>query len=157
MSTVLHVSIRVNDPARSAALFAELLDAEVFDTPLAPFGVVCIALRRDRPSWLVDMLEFWPADKHWRDGALQRLDAAHHQPFGHFAFASDKSWETLEAIAKKHGLLIRREERNMPAPVPVLWDFDGNYLEFFPEIALRAPADPFAKVTAADVSRPKTA
>jgi hypothetical protein len=152
MATLLHMQVRVKDPKRSGDLFAELLDGYVFDTPLAALGVVCVALRRDRASWLTDMLEFWPAETHWRDGAPQPLDPEKHQPFGHFAVVSGKEYGELAAIAKRHDLLIRLEERNMPAPVPVLWDFDGNYVEFFPEIALHAPADPFAKVTAADAA-----
>lgn len=153
MASVLHVSFRVRDPQRSGELFAELLDGAIFDTPLAPLGVVCVALRRDRPSWLRDMLEFWPADKHWYDGALQALDPEKHQPFGHLAFVTDKTYDELAAIAKRHGLFISRENRNMPEPVPVIWDYDGNYLEFFTETAKRAPANPFEKVVSTDPVR----
>lgn len=77
------------------------------------------------------MMEFWPQDKHWHDGDFIASDPGHHQPFGHVAFETDKSYEELAAIAEKRGAEIRQEERGLPSLVPVVYDYDGNFLEFF--------------------------
>ena len=142
MDGVLHVSFRVNDPQRSAELFVDLLDMEIFRTPLEPLGVVCVARRGERQSWLMDMLEFWPADKHWDKGKLVRLDPHSPKLFGHIAFVSGKSYEELARVAEKHGVEIRREERGMSSPVPVIYDECGNYFEFFPAQSFEGGEDP---------------
>lgn len=141
MQGVLHVSFRVNDPQRSAELFAELIDGQIKPTPLDRWGVVCVYPPGERESWLMDMLEFWPADKHWKAGKLETVDPTSQKFFGHIAFYSNKTFDELEPIAKKHGLLIREEERAVGAPVPVLYDDCGNYFEFFPASLFEAASD----------------
>ncbi len=134
MAAILHMSFRVRDPQRSAALYAELLDGTLTDPGpiLRPVGVKSIAFGQGRRGPLADMMEFWPQDRHWRAGDLAASDPSHHQPFGHVAFATSKSYEELAAIAQKHGVMIRQEERGLPTLVPVIYDYDGNFLEFFP-------------------------
>ena len=69
MEGVLHVALRVSDPQQSAELFAELLDGEIRPTPLAQWGVVCV-YTAFRETWLRNMLEFWPPDRHWHHGEV---------------------------------------------------------------------------------------
>ncbi|MDE0006466.1 MAG: hypothetical protein OXQ29_27575 [Rhodospirillaceae bacterium] len=133
MRGVLHVALRVSDPRQSAELFAELLDGEIRPTPLAHWGVVCVYTPGPRESWLRNMLEFWPPDRHWRHGELIEVDAATQGSYGHLALLSGKSYEEMRPIAEKYGFVLREEERGMPGPVPVLYDDLGNYYEFFPE------------------------
>lgn len=134
MAAILHMSFRVRDPQRSAALYAELLDGTLTDPGpiLRPVGVKSITFGQGRRGPLADMMEFWPQDRHWRAGDFAASDPSHHQPFGHVAFATNKSYEELAAIAQKHGVMIRQEERGLPILVPVIYDYDGNFLEFFP-------------------------
>ena len=134
MAAILHMSFRVRDPQRSAALYAELLDGALTDPGpiLRPVGVKSIAFGQGRRGPLADMMEFWPQDRHWHAGDFAASDPSHHQPFGHVAFATNKSYEELAAIAQKHGVMIRQEERGLPTLVPVIYDYDGNFLEFFP-------------------------
>jgi catechol 2,3-dioxygenase-like lactoylglutathione lyase family enzyme len=134
MATILHMSFRVKDPERSARLYAELLGGDLTDPgpQLRPIGVKSISFGRGRQNRLADLMEFWPQDKHWHQGDFVTSDPSHHQPFGHVAFATDKSYEELAAIAQKHGVVIRQEERGLPSFVPVVYDYDGNFLEFFP-------------------------
>jgi catechol 2,3-dioxygenase-like lactoylglutathione lyase family enzyme len=129
---LLHMSFRVKDPVRSAALYAELLDGRVVDIgmPLDSIGVKGVYFGRNGDNELVDQIELWPIDKHWSPGGF--TDVGRHQvPFGHLAVESDKPYEALEAIAKKHGLTIAREPRPVPYLVPVIYDYDGNFIEFF--------------------------
>lgn len=134
MATILHMSFRVQDPQRSAALYAELLDGTLVDPgpQLRPIGVKSISFGRGRRNRLADLMEFWPQDKHWREGNFTGSDPGRHQPFGHVAFETDKSYEELAAIAQKHGVVIRQEERGLSSLVPVIYDYEGNFLEFFP-------------------------
>ncbi len=134
MAAILHMSFRVRDPQCSAALYAELLDGTLTDPGpiLRPVGVKSIAFGQGRRGPLADMMEFWPQDRHWRAGDFAASDPSHHQPFGHVAFATNKSYEELATIAQKHGVVIRQEERGLPTLVPVIYDYDGNFLEFFP-------------------------
>ncbi len=134
MATLLHLSFRVKDPQRSAELYAELLDGTVSDPGpvLRPAGVKSVAFAQERLGPLADMMEFWPQDKHWKHGGFTTSDPGHHEPFGHIAFATNKSSEELTAIAHKHGVAIRQEERGLPTLVPVIYDYEGNFLEFFP-------------------------
>jgi len=134
MATLLHMSFRVRDPQRSAALYAELLGGALTDPGpiLRPIGVKSIAFGQGQRGPLADMMEFWPQDKHWHHGGFAASNPTHHEPFGHVAFATDKSYEELHAIAQKHGVVIRQEERGLPTHVPVVYDYDGNFLEFFP-------------------------
>ena len=134
MATLLHMSFRVKDPQRSAALYTELLDGTLSDPgpQLRPIGVKSISFGRGQHNRLADLIEFWPQDKHWHHGGFVPSDSSHHEPFGHIAFATGKSYEELKAIAQKHGVVIRQEERGLPTLVPVIYDYDGNFLEFFP-------------------------
>jgi catechol 2,3-dioxygenase-like lactoylglutathione lyase family enzyme len=134
MSTILHMSFRVKDPERSAALYAELLDGTLTDPGpvLRPVGVKAVTFGRGGHDPLADYLEFWPQDKHWREGNFTTSDPQRHQPFGHVAFETDKSYEELAAVAQKHGAVIRREERGPFGQIPVIYDYEGNFLEFFP-------------------------
>ncbi len=134
MATILHLSFRVKDPQRSAELYADLLDGTVADPGpvLRPIGVKSVRFGQERRSPLADMMEFWPRDKHWREGNFAPSDPHHHEPFGHVAFATNKSYAELTTIAQKHGVVIRQEERGMASLVPVVYDYDGNFLEFFP-------------------------
>jgi hypothetical protein len=129
---VLHVSLRVSDPQRSAELLAELLDGEICPTPLARWGVVCMYVPGPRESWLRNMLEFWPPDKHWRHGQLIDIDPKTHGSYGHIALLSSKGFQEMKPIVERFGFVLREEERGMPGPVPVLYDDLGNYYEFFP-------------------------
>ena len=133
MATLLHLSFRVKNPARSAALYAELLDGRVVDIgpPLDSIGVKGVYFGRSAEDVLLDQIELWPADKHWTAGGFVDVDPR-GAPFGHFAVASDKPWEELEAIARRHGVTLSREERGLPQLVPVVYDHDGNFLELFP-------------------------
>ncbi|MBI3304639.1 MAG: hypothetical protein HYZ72_21460, partial [Deltaproteobacteria bacterium] len=110
MATILHMSFRVKDPQRSATLYAELLDGALTDPGpiLRPVGVKSIAFGQGRRGPLADMMEFWPQDRHWREGNFAASDPTHHQPFGHVAFATNKSYEELAAIARKHGVVVRQ-------------------------------------------------
>ena len=134
MATILHMSFRVQDPERSAALYAELLDGHVIDPGpvLRPAGVKSIAFGQGQRGSLADMLEFWPQDKHWQ-GDFIASDPSHHKPFGHVAFTTSKSYDELAAIARKHGVEIRQEPRGPLGLTPVIYDYEGNFLEFFPE------------------------
>src|SRR3954465_15228119 len=134
MATLLHLSFRARDPNPSATLYAELLDGALTDPGpiLRPVGVKSVAFGQGQRGPLADMMEFWPQDKHWQHGGFAASNPTHHEPFGHVAFASNKSYEELHAIAEKHGVVIRQEERGLPTLVPVIYDYDGNFLEFFP-------------------------
>jgi catechol 2,3-dioxygenase-like lactoylglutathione lyase family enzyme len=133
MAAILHMSFRVKDPQRSAELYAELLGGKLINPgpQLSTIDVKSIAFGKDRGA-LADMMEFWPQDKHWHAGDFTSSDPGHHQPFGHVAFETDKSYEELAAIAEKHGVLICQEERGLASLVPVVYDYEGNFLEFFP-------------------------
>jgi catechol 2,3-dioxygenase-like lactoylglutathione lyase family enzyme len=133
MATILHMSFRVKDPERSAALYAELMDGQVTDPGpvLRPAGVKAVTFGRGQQNPLADYLEFWPPDKHWR-GEFTSSDPAQHQPFGHLAVETDKSYEELVAIARRHGVEIRQEPRGPFGQVPIVYDYEGNFLEFFP-------------------------
>lgn len=132
MATLLHMSFRVKDPERSAMLYAELLNGTVTDPGpvLRPAGVKAVTFGRGQQDPLADYLEFWPQDKHWQ-GGFTVSDPACHQPFGHVAFSTDKSYDQLAAIAQKHSVEIRHEERGPFGLVPVVYDYEGNFLEFF--------------------------
>jgi hypothetical protein len=132
MNGVLHVSIRVTDPRRSAEMFAELLDGEISPTPLDAWGVVSIHLPGKRDSWLRNMIEFWPSDKHWHQTAIVPVDTATQRSYCHVAFVTEKSNEDIATIGARHGAVVLNEERMMPTLVPVLYDDLGNYFEFFP-------------------------
>lgn len=133
MDSVLHVSMRVRNPQHQAELFKELLDGEIIPTPLGQWGVVCVYTPAPRASWLMNMLEFWPPDKHWRLGELVHIDPDLQGSYCHVALLSHKAYEEMEPIAKRYGFVMRQEERGMPARVPVLYDDLGNYFEFFPK------------------------
>ena len=131
MDGLLHVSLRVSDPLRTAQLLAELLDGEIVPNPLAKWGVVCVYTSPPHRSWLLNMLELWPPDKHWRLGKLVEVHPTEGS-YGHVALLSGKSFEEMAPIAERYGFVMREEERGMPHPVPVLYDDLGNYYEFFP-------------------------
>lgn len=135
MPTLLHLSFRVRDPARSAALYAELLDGQRIENGpiLRSLGVQSIEFGTTHRHPLADSLEFWPSDRHW-NGEAVALDPAHHQPFGHLAVASEKTHAELVAIATRHGATMKKESRGPGALVSVLYDFDGNFMEFFPPV-----------------------
>ncbi len=132
MSTLLHMSFRVKNPERSAALYAELLNGTATDPGpvLRPAGVKAVTFGRGQHDPLADYIEFWPKDKHWQ-GGFTVSDPNRHQPFGHVAFSTDKSYDQLATIAQKYGVEIRREERGPFGLVPVVYDYEGNFLEFF--------------------------
>lgn len=132
MNQVLHVSIRVNDPRRSAEMFARILDGEIRPTPLDAWGVVSVYTRGERANWLVNMLEFWPPHKHWHLGKMVDVDVATQRSYCHVAFICDKTIEELKPIAAEYGASVQLEERALDAPVPVLYDDLGNYFELFP-------------------------
>jgi predicted enzyme related to lactoylglutathione lyase len=134
MASILHMSFRVKNPERSAALYAELLDGSPIDPGpvLRPAGVKSIAFGQGKRGPLADMMEFWPQDKHW-SGNFIASDPNHHQPFGHVAFTTTKLYEELAAIVQKHGAVIRQEPRGPLGLVPIVYDYEGNFLEFFPE------------------------
>ena len=134
MATILHMSFRVKNPERSATLYAELLDGALVDPgpQLSPIGVKSISFGRGKENRLADLVEFWPQDKHWHDGNFTDSDPDRHQPFGHIAFATKKSYEELAAIAQRHGVMSNKEPRGPFGLVPVIYDYDGNFLEFFP-------------------------
>ncbi len=134
MATILHMSFRVKEPQRSAALYAELLGGDLIDPgpQLSSINVKSIAFGKGLRGSLADIIEFWPQDKHWHDGNFVASDSSRQQPFGHLAFETDKSYEALATIAQKHGVVIRQEERGLPSLVPVVYDHEGNFLEFFP-------------------------
>ena len=68
MSTLLHMSFRVKNPERSAALYAELLNGTATDPGpvLRPAGVKAVTFGRGQHDPLADYIEFWPQDKHCR-------------------------------------------------------------------------------------------
>jgi hypothetical protein len=138
MDGVLHISLRVKDPRRSAELFAEILDGEVRPTPMDAWGVACVFTQEERLSWHMNMLEFWPANKHWELGQLVDVDTETQRSFCHVAFLVDKTFEDLAKIANKYGVVLRQEERAVGSPVPVLYDGNGNYFEFFRRAQLEA-------------------
>jgi hypothetical protein len=133
MANLMHFAFRVKDPARVAALYAELLDGRVVDIggPLDSIGAKGVAFGRNGQDVLCDQIELWPADKHWGPNGFVDV-APEVAPFGHFAVRSDKPHEDLRAIAEKHGATLSMEERGLPNLVPVVYDPEGNFLEFFP-------------------------
>ena len=130
MAAILHMSFRVKDPQRSAELYAELLGGRLIDPgpQLGSIDVKSIAFGDEKRGAFSDMIEFWPRDKHWA-GEFVPSDPNRLLPFGHLAFQTTKSEDELAAIAEK------QEERGLPALVPVIYDFEGNFLEFFPPIS----------------------
>src|SRR5262245_31406680 len=76
MATILHMSFRVKDPERSAMLYAELLDGTLVDPGpvLRPIGVKSISFGRGKENRLADLMEFWPQDKHWKQGNFTTSD-----------------------------------------------------------------------------------
>ena len=44
-----------------------------------------------------------------------------------------KVFEELAVIATKYEVQITQEERGLPHLVPVVYDYEGNFLEFFSE------------------------
>lgn len=138
MANLLHLSFRVKAPARSASLYAELLDGRVVDIgpPLDSIGVKGVYFGRSAENELVDQIELWPPGKHWDPQGFIDV-AGEHAPFGHFAVESEKSWEEVEAIAKRHDVTVTREQRELPHLVTVVYDHDGNFIELFRP---RAPA-----------------
>ncbi len=129
---LLHLSFRVGSPERAALLYAELLDGKVrnIGPPLDHIGVKSVAFGKGARSIFKDQIELWPLGKHWSPGGFVEVDPK-RAPYGHFAVESDKSYEELEAIAHKHGATIAREERGLSYLVPVVYDADGNFVEFF--------------------------
>lgn len=138
MATILHLSFRVSDPERAAALYAELLDGKVvhIGPPLDTIGVKGVAFGRSKQNVLLDQIELWPLGKHWSQGGFIDITPVASVPFGHFAVESDKPYEAIEAVARKHGVTVAREERGVGYLVPVVYDHDGNFVELF------APAAP---------------
>lgn len=132
MATLLHLSFRARDPARSAALYAELLDGRVVDVgaPLSTIGVKAVLFGRSAEERLADAIELWPAGKHWAPSGFIDIDQQ-IAPFGHIAVRSDKLHESLRAIAEKHGVNLAMEPRGLSYSVPVIYDYDGNFVEFF--------------------------
>ena len=135
MSSLLHISFRVSDPQRSAELFAELLDGKIVGSGpvLSPVGVKTVVFGDWEPGKLEDIMEFWPKDKHWASGDFTNHAPNPSQHFGHMAFTTTKSLDELTKIAEKHNVEIREEERGLPHLVPVVYDYEGNFLEFFSE------------------------
>ena len=84
-----------------------------------------------QPGRLNDILEFWPLDKHWAKGEFTDRTVGQDHHFGHVAFTTDKSFDQLAAIAAKHKVDILEEERGLPHLVPVIYDHEGNFVEFF--------------------------
>ena len=117
MSTLLHMSFRVNDPQRSAELYADLLDGKVVGSgpQLNSIGVRTVVFGDWQPGRLNDIMEFWPLDKHWAKGEFTDRTVGQDHHFGHIAFTTDKSFDQLAAIAAKHKVEIVEEERG-PAP-----------------------------------------
>ena len=132
MATLLHLSFRVKSPARSAALYVDLLDGRAVSIgpPLDSIGVIGVYFGRNAENVLLDQIELWPAGKHWAEGRFIDVESG-AVPFGHLAVASDKTCEELAAIAAKHGVRLSMEERGLPYPVPVVYDHDGNFIELF--------------------------
>lgn len=135
---LLHLSFRVKDPARSGVLYAALLDGRTvaIGPPLDSIGVCGVAFGRNVENVLLDQIELWPLDKHWSAGRFVEVEAR-SGTFGHFAIESDKSGEQLAALAERHGATFRLEERGMPYLVPVVYDYDGNFVEFFRPAVVR--------------------
>jgi hypothetical protein len=133
MATLLHLSFRVRDPHRAAALYAELLDGRVVDIgpPLDSIGVKGVAFGRNAKFVLVDQIELWPLNKHWNAQGFVDVDPR-DASFGHFAVQSDKPHEEIAAIAERHGATVSKEQRGLPFLVSVVYDHDGNFVEFFP-------------------------
>ena len=135
MSSLLHISFRVSDPQRSAELYAELVDGKIVGSGpvLTPVGVKTVVFGKWQPGRLEDIMEFWPKDKHWAAGDFADSAVGPAQHFGHMAFSTEKSFEELAVIAKKYEVQIAEEERGLPHLVPVVYDYEGNFLEFFSE------------------------
>ncbi len=133
MSTLLHMSFRVNDPQRSAELYADLLDGTVVGSgpQLNSIGVRTVVFGDWQPGRLNDILEFWPLDKHWAKGEFTDRTAGQDHHFGHIAFTTEKSFDELVGIAEKHDVQIVAEERGLPHLTPVIYDYEGNFVEFF--------------------------
>jgi hypothetical protein len=132
MATLLHLAFRVKSPARAAALYADLLDGRVVNIggPLDAIGAKGVAFGRNTEDILLDQIELLPADKRWTSKGFVDVDAC-DSTFGHFAVRSDKPHEEIIAIAKNHDVTLSMEERGVGYLVPVIYDHDGNFLEFF--------------------------
>jgi catechol 2,3-dioxygenase-like lactoylglutathione lyase family enzyme len=133
MAIFLHLAFRVKNPARSAALYADLLDGRVVDIggPLDSLGAKGVAFGRNGEDELLDLLELWPWDKQWTPGGVVDVDPP-SPALGHFAIRSDASHEKLAAMVRKHSVPLSMEERGLPYLVPVIYDHDGNFVEIFP-------------------------
>jgi hypothetical protein len=132
MATLLHLSFRAENPARSAALYAALLDGRVVDVgpPLSTIGVKSVLFGRSAEDRFADAIELWPAGKHWSPSGFFDIEGK-TPPFGHFAVRTEKAEESLRAIAEKYGVTLSMEQRGLSYLVPVIYDYDGNFVEFF--------------------------
>ena len=74
MSTLLHMSFRVNDPQHSAELYAELLDGKVVGSgpQLNSIGVRTVVFGDWQPGRLNDILEFLAAGQTLGPGRVYR-------------------------------------------------------------------------------------
>lgn len=132
MPMFLHFAFRVKDPDVSAALYADLLQGEVKNIggPPDTIGAKGVVFGNHAREIMADLVEFWPADKRWTPQGFVDVDPGGAM-FGHLAIRSDMSPENLAAIAKKHGVTLAMEERGVGYPVPVVYDYDGNFIEVF--------------------------
>lgn len=132
MTSLLHIAIRVTNPKRSGALYADVLQGRVVDVggPPSTIGAVGVVFGRNALEPLTDLVELWPADKRWTPDGFVDVEPQGVM-FGHVAIRSDLSVEKLKEIAEKHGGQLSLEERGVGYPVPVVYDPDGNFIEVF--------------------------
>jgi catechol 2,3-dioxygenase-like lactoylglutathione lyase family enzyme len=132
MTCLLHIAVRVKNPNRSGALYADVLQGRVVDVggPPSTIGVIGVAFGKNALDPLTDLVELWPADKRWTSEGFVDVDPRGAM-FGHVAIRSDLSVEKLTEIAENHGVRLSLEERGVGYPVPIVYDSDGNFIEVF--------------------------
>lgn len=120
---IFHASVPADDPARVAAVMAEILGGEAFRIPFWPGG--CIAMAGDARNTTI---EVYPRDRVVApgdgDGEMSRpLHDPHPRPYGcfHLAVASDRTVEELFAIGEREGWRVLRCSRGGIFDVIEFW------------------------------------
>ena len=120
----------------SAELYADLLDGKVVGSgpQLNSIGVRTVVFGDWQPGRLNDIMEFWPLDKPLGPRASSPTARSVRTTTSGISRLRPTNPSTkLAAIAAKHKVEIVEEERGLPHLVPVIYDHEGNFVEFFSE------------------------
>jgi hypothetical protein len=143
-----HLAISVTNPSRVAKVLAELMNGQFFEFPLFPGAYVAIA--GDTYGTAVEVL---PQNSVWVPGAIEaEIKLAAEMPKYapvHAALSVPANHETIEAIGRREGWLVRYCDRG-PFQVIELWlentllfelitqEMTANYLTFMQPAAYAA-------------------